>query len=40
MAFYLEPDASVIQQWSGKRSECDYDETKVGSACKLPLTCF
>ena len=26
-----------MQQWSGKRSECDYNETKVGSTCKLPL---
>jgi len=41
MAFYeeiLEPDASVVRQWSGRRSERDYDETKVGPACKLPLT--
>ena len=40
MAFYeeiLESDASVMLQWSGQRSECDYDETKVGPACKLSL---
>lgn len=40
MAFYeeiLESDASVMRQWSGRRSECDYDEAKVGPACKLSL---
>lgn len=40
MAFYEEilvSDASVMRQWSGRRSECDYDETKVGPACKLSL---
>lgn len=40
MAFYeeiLEADASVMRQWRGQRSECDYDETKVGSASKLSL---
>ncbi|XP_065901947.1 uncharacterized protein [Dysidea avara] len=40
MAFYeelLESDASVMRQWNGKRSKCDYDEVKVGPACKLPL---
>ena len=40
IAFYeeiLESDASVMRQWSGQRSECDYDEMKVGAACKLSL---
>ena len=40
IAFYeeiLESDASVMRQWSGRRSECDYDEKKVGPACKLSL---
>ena len=40
IAFYeeiLEPDASVMRQWSGKRSELDYDETEVGPSYKLPL---
>ena len=40
IAFYeeiLEPDASVMRQWSGKRSEFDYDEAKVGPSYKLPL---
>lgn len=26
-----------MRQWSGRRSECDYDEAKVGPACKLSL---
>jgi len=40
MAFYeeiLESDASVMRQWRGQKSECNYSETKVGSTCKLPL---
>ena len=40
MTFYeeiLESDASVMRQRSGRRSKCDYDETKVGPACKLSL---
>lgn len=40
IAFYeeiLEPDASVMRQWRGQKSERDYSETKVGSTCKLPL---
>lgn len=34
MAFYdevlLQSDASVMWQWSGPRSGCDYDDVKVG----------
>ena len=40
MAFYeelLEPDAKVMQQWSGCRSECSYEDVKVGKMHKLPL---
>ncbi|XP_065893929.1 THAP domain-containing protein 1-like [Dysidea avara] len=40
LAFYeeiLEPDASVIRQWGGKRSGLDYDKSKVGPSFKLPL---
>jgi len=39
MAFYkeiLQPDASVMRQWRKRKSECDYSDVKVGSACKLP----
>ena len=40
MAFYeelLEPDAKVMRQWSGCRSECSYEDIKVGKMHKLPL---
>ncbi|XP_065894872.1 uncharacterized protein [Dysidea avara] len=40
IAFYeevLESDAKVMRQWEGKNSKDDYDDTKTGRTCKLPL---
>jgi len=40
LAFYeevLEPDAVLMRQWSGKRSEQNYSDEKGGPSCKLPL---
>jgi len=39
-AFYeeiLESDAKVMRQWEGKNRKDEYDDIKIGRACKLPL---
>ena len=33
----LQSDAKMVRQWSGRRSECNYDDVKVGPTFKLPL---
>lgn len=33
----LKHDASLMRQWSGRRSTNDYDDIKVGASCNLPL---
>jgi len=34
---FLQSDAKVMRQWSGRRSGCNYDDVKVGPTFKLPL---